>query len=404
MTVDSGDVEQRLAFFRQLQALANKIHAAHDLDEIVLDLSAELCALLGGDRLTIYALSDDGASMVSKVKTGLASFKQLKLPISAQSIAGYAALSRKMLNLLDVYDEAALRRVDPELRFQQGVDRRTGYRTQQMLVAPIIAADGALLGVLQLINNQHGGPFNATVEEGVRLLCESIAIAFARRRQGPLRERARFAAMIPEAALPRALLETAQRNALVRNVDIEDVLLDELGLKPGLVGRALADFFGVPYFAFQPERRRPPGLLDSFNLDYVMQNQWMPIEESRRGLFVLTLDPDQLKASGAVTRIFPGAVPVYCVTTRREFNAMVQQFFGSASAPAARPATGLPLPPQPPLPDTTQTLIGDSISQIAAIAAGAGISELHVETMPGKDGGEIRFQVSGVLRLRTLPN
>ncbi|KQX01183.1 hypothetical protein ASC94_00590 [Massilia sp. Root418] len=426
--------EDRLHFFKRLQQLTNKIHATQDIDDIMLEMSAELCELFSGDRLTIYALSEDGASMVSKVKTGLASFKQLKLPISAQSIAGYAALSKKTLNLLDVYDEAELRRHDAALCFQQGVDRRTGYRTQQMLVAPILAEDGAVLGVLQLINNHKGGAFDAMVEEGVQHLCDSIAIAFAQRHKAPARERSRFAAMLSEAVLPRAQLELALRSAAARNADIEDVLLDELAIKPALVGRALADFFGVPYFMFQVDRRRPQGLLDSFNREYVVQNQWMPIEEGRHGLFILAVDPDQLKASGAVQRVFPNATPIYCVTTRREFGWMVNQFFGAADAspadtlpPPARPApparaipqvapgadaradasadadadativAAAARPPIPALPGVEQALIANAVSPLLLVAAQHGISELHITTTPGADG-EIRFQVSGVLR------
>lgn len=472
--------EDRLHFFKRLQQLTNKIHATQDIDDIMLEMSAELCELFSGDRLTIYALSDDKASMVSKVKTGLASFKQLKLPISAQSIAGYAALSKKTLNLLDVYDEAELRRHDPALCFQQGVDRRTGYRTQQMLVAPILADDGAVLGVLQLINNHKGGAFDAMVEEGVQHLCDSIAIAFAQRHKAPTRERSRFAGMLSEAVLPRAQLDQAMRSAAARNADIEDVLLDELAVKPALVGRALADFFGVPYFMFQVDRRRPQGLLDGFNREYVVQNQWMPIEEGRHGLFILAVDPDQLKASGAVQRVFPHATPIYCVTTRREFGWMVNQFFGAADVPAdaahsdtlppapgrtaspgsanpanpadaatpanlansansANPASSAnpanaagpaephaqaapqpasrasahagadadadadatiiaPLrPPIPALPGVEQSLIANAVSPLLLAAAQHGISELHITTTPGADG-EIRFQVSGVLR------
>jgi hypothetical protein len=86
---------------------------------------------------------------------------QLRLPLSAQSVAGYAALARRLLNLNDVYDAAELQRYAAELRFQQGVDRRTGYRTTQMLVVPILH-DGEVIGVLQLINNLRGGPFDST--------------------------------------------------------------------------------------------------------------------------------------------------------------------------------------------------------------------------------------------------
>jgi hypothetical protein len=163
------DPGRRDAFFHQLQQLRTRIHATRNVDEIMLDVSGGICSLFGADRLSIYVVGEDKASLVSRVKTGLSSFRQLRLPISALSVAGYAALARRTLNLHDVYDEAELHRYAPELRFQQGVDRRTGYRTRQMLVIPIIHGD-EVLGVLQLINNLLGGAFSATVV-GARARC-----------------------------------------------------------------------------------------------------------------------------------------------------------------------------------------------------------------------------------------
>src|SRR5438105_13601927 len=132
------DVAARLAFQKQLQAVTNKIHATNNIDEIMLEVSADVCALFNADRLTIYSVSDDKQSIVSKVKTGLNSFKDLKLPIAEHSIAGYVALAKKTVNLRDVYDDGELRAVNRNLRFRQEVEKRTGYRTKQMLVAPIV--------------------------------------------------------------------------------------------------------------------------------------------------------------------------------------------------------------------------------------------------------------------------
>ena len=395
MSAAPSDAEQRLAFFRRLQGLADRIAAAHDVDEIMLEMSGELCELLGADRFTLYALADDGASLVSKLKTGLASFKQLKLPVSAQSIAGYAALSRQAVNLADVYDEAELKRHDPDLCFQQGVDRRTGYRTEQMLVAPVLAGD-RLLGVLQLINNTHGGPFSATIVEGVGYLCDAIAAAFGRD-QAPRRDRARFAALIPEAVLPKAQMDNALRSAAARGIDIEDVLLDEAGVRVGLVGRALAEFYGVPYFTYQSERRRPARLLDAFNREFVAEQGWMPLEEGRNGLFVLAVDPDRAKASGAFSRVFPAATPVWCVTTRREFGRMVEQFFGTAAVNPPEPAPAPALAAMATTADTAATLVNQAVAPLVENALRQGIRELHVTTEPQADG-TIRFTVTGTFK------
>ena len=103
------DVGARLAFQKQLQAVTNKIHATNNIDEIMLEVSADVCALFNADRLTIYSMGEDKQSIVSKVKTGLNSFKDLKLPIAEHSIAGYVALAKKTANIKDVYDENELR-------------------------------------------------------------------------------------------------------------------------------------------------------------------------------------------------------------------------------------------------------------------------------------------------------
>jgi len=395
MNVAASAAEERLGFFRRLQELTDRIRATPEADDIMLEMSADLCDLFCADRITVYALSADGACLESKLKTGLASFKQLKLPVSKQSVAGFAALARRMVNLADVYDEAELRRIDPELRFQQGVDRRTGYRTRQMLVAPI-GTDERLLGVVQLINNTRTGPFGAMVEEAMGYLCDAIADAFTRAAQAPRRDRGRFALLLPDAVLPRAQLDTAIRSAAARNLDIEDVLLDELGIRIGIVGRALAEFYGVPYFTFQVERHRPQKLLDAFNREFVVQHGWMPLEEGRNGLFVLAVDPDAARASGAFARVFPDAAPIWCVTTRREFNWMVTQFFGAADAGAAGEATVIGPAAAPARPDIAQTLVGNAIMPLLEGALRQGVRELHIVTENGPEG-TIRFTVTGVL-------
>src|SRR5687768_9952876 len=98
----------RLAFTKKLQAVTNKIHATRNIDEIILEVSQEICALFEAERLTLYLVSEDGNFIISKVKTGLNEFKELKLPLNASSIAGYAGLNKALLNVTDVYDEAEL--------------------------------------------------------------------------------------------------------------------------------------------------------------------------------------------------------------------------------------------------------------------------------------------------------
>jgi GAF domain-containing protein len=383
-------LDERGDFFRRLQQLTTRIHATRNVDEIMLDLSEGICTLFGADRLTIYTVGADKASLVSKIKTGMASFRQLRLPISAQSVAGYAALARRLLNLNDVYDAAELQRYAADLRFQQGVDRRTGYRTTQMLVVPImhdnVMREGDVIGVLQLINNLRGGPFDSTVVEGARYLCDTLAIAFAQRQQEAKRERTGFVGALGSRALGREQVEQAVEQARAQGRDVEDVLLDDFKLKLPVVGRALADHFAVPYLAFHPGRRVPAELLDGMDRAAAEVRQWLPVERNEHALYVVCIDPEKVRSDNAVATLFPQSRPVFCVTTRRDFAALLDQYFGPATAPAALPAA------------RADRLV-DTVAALVAGSHREGLSDLRIETAPGDRPGEIRFTVSGVLRL-----
>lgn len=128
--------DEILDFSRNLQTVTHKIHAASDIDEIMLEVSKDICSLFNADRLTIYTLSEDKSFLTSRVKTGLDSFQDLKLPLSERSIAGYAGLNKETVNLEDVYNKRELKKLNEKLAFLQEVDKRTGYRTKQMLVSP----------------------------------------------------------------------------------------------------------------------------------------------------------------------------------------------------------------------------------------------------------------------------
>ena len=84
--VAQDPMAEKLGYQQRLQGVTNKVHASKNIDEIITDLSVELCGLFFADRLTIYLTSDDKGSIISKVKTGLHSFKDIKLPINEQLI------------------------------------------------------------------------------------------------------------------------------------------------------------------------------------------------------------------------------------------------------------------------------------------------------------------------------
>ena len=103
-------------------------------------------------------------------------YQSFEMPISAESIAGYVALTRRVINIPDVRGIPA----DSAYRYNPSWDERTGYETRSMLVIPLENKDGRIVGVLQLINALEQGsavPFSGSSERVARSLASQAAVS-----------------------------------------------------------------------------------------------------------------------------------------------------------------------------------------------------------------------------------
>ena len=100
---------------------------------------------------------------------------EVRVPIRATGMKGsaLAAPGGAPTNVPDVYQDA---------RFYKQWDEYTGYRTQSLLMCPVVsAATGRTLGLVEMINKKKRDgsgfkAFNENDERLVRMLCEHAAI------------------------------------------------------------------------------------------------------------------------------------------------------------------------------------------------------------------------------------
>jgi len=409
-----GSLEQKLVYSKGLQGVTNKIHATANLDEIMLEISQEITGLFDADRITIYTLAEDKQTIISRVKTGLNSFKDLKLPINEQSIAGFVAQHQKVLNLRDVYDDKELKAHSPHLNFLKQVDMKTGYRTKQMLVAPVTDPQTKeLIGVIQIINTKSGQPFSQEMEEGIQHLCETLAIAMRQRQRPQALVRGKYDSLVTNAVISAEELELATRSARRKGVDMETILAEEFQVKLGAIGEALGSYFGVPYEPFKPERIKPFDLLKNISREFLESSGWLPLEDGKDGVIVITTDPEKIRGSRVVNTVFPKSKVVYRVTTAREFKDSLDQFFGGGGATAA-----IQLDDGESISDLIGGLgdeVGEEenaddvysaaadnevvklVNKIIIDAYQQGASDIHIEPYPGKAKTEVRFRRDGSL-------
>lgn len=402
------EMGNKLAFTKKLQAVTNKIHATRNIDEIILEMSQDIRSLFEAERITLYVTSEDNKSIVSKVKTGLKEFKELKLTINQQSIAGYVAFHKVMLNIADVYDDDALARISPEIRFLKEVDKKTGFRTRQMLVFPITNADdGSLMGVVQVINSMSGLAFSSMVEEGAPELASTLAIALSQR-QSPIGViKSKYDLLVTEGIVSGAELELAQRSARKKAKDLEEILIEEFQVKPADIGKSLSAFFSVPLEKFKADRIKPMDLLKNLKPDYVLSNGWIPVDETKEdGLVIITPDPEKVKNSRIVSNIFPRHHKIsYRVCLNCDFSSTVSQFYGtSAMSGDIDDILSTMGDDDEEYGQTTEDVSAASdnelvklVNKIIIDAYNQGASDIHIEPYPEKGKTEVRFRKDGSL-------
>jgi hypothetical protein len=412
-TVKNGMTFEAL-FYKQLQHVTARIHETENIEQIMLDASPDICKLFNADRLTLYVVNDDQTAIVSKVKTGLNSSRDLKLPITPQSIAGYAAYSQQLLNLPDVYDDDALKQIHPALTFLKEVDKRSGYRTRQMLVAPILEGS-TLHGVLQVINNKSDHPFGELEVEGVAQLCKTLATAIRQRmrkaeraEEDVRRKVTKYDGLVAAGILTDQELVQCLQDARDAERPVEHVLLTQYKVPPAQIGASLAQFFGVSYEPFSASRIRSEMLHGALKREFVEGQGWIPLEESPEGLVIMCVDPEAVRGSRVVPQVFPRIAKfAYRVTTQNEFKDTLGQIFGLEAEGGTidellADMDGAPIDDGS-NDDSLESAAADNelvkfVNKVIVDAYHQKVSDIHIEPMPGKLKTGIRFRVDGTLQ------
>ena len=103
------------------------------------------------------------------------------VPMNEENVCAYAALHRKLLNIEDAYNCQEFDFSGP-----REYDKLSGYRTQSMMVFPLVNHEDDLVGVVQLINAQdaqnHVIPFKPEYEKVLHSLGSQAAVAVSNMR------------------------------------------------------------------------------------------------------------------------------------------------------------------------------------------------------------------------------
>ncbi|HTR80203.1 MAG TPA: ATP-binding protein [Bacteroidota bacterium] len=149
---------------------AKTVNSTLDLDKLLDVILETAIKSIGADRGTLYLVDELKSEIWSKALRGTEVI-EIRLPIG-KGLSGYVAKTGDTINIPDAYN-------DP--RFNPDVDKKSGYRTNNMLCMPMRNRDNKIIGVFQMLNKK-GGPFTGEDEEFINALSihASIAIENAR--------------------------------------------------------------------------------------------------------------------------------------------------------------------------------------------------------------------------------
>ena len=404
------ELQQKVAFAENVKRITEQIHAASDLDHILLDLRKEVLGIFDAEDLTIFAFDSEKKEIFSKIP-GIDSVEEFRIPITEQSLAGFCAKYLRPVSIADAYNIAELQGVHPSLVHDTSYDKRTGFKTKQVLTYPIVADNKYLMGVLQLLNKKSGVRFTRKDEESVAEIAKALGIAFFNLRKVSKKAPTKFDLLVTNSRISQNELDNAIAESRKGLSDFESILIEKYKVPKLDIGKSLAQFHKCPYIEYSDRTLVDIELLKNLNVDYLKKNHWMPLKRDRTAIEILTDDPSDLDRVADIKRTFPGLNIRFAISLRRD----IAQFLGSATGQGESSSSNRKLD------ENVSDILGELVNeaqeamaedsgggldendnaivrlanQIIADAYRQGASDIHVEPYGEKRETLVRFRVDG---------
>jgi type II secretory ATPase GspE/PulE/Tfp pilus assembly ATPase PilB-like protein len=408
-------LEKQLELETRLRQLTNKIHA-QDLDEMFATIKADLQKLISAERVTLFVKDGFRDEIYSKFKDG-DEIKQIRLPVGANSIAGFVAKTQQGLRVSDVYDADQLAMVSPDLKFDRSWDEKSGFRTKSVLAVPINAG-GKLHGVLQLVNKKNDQHFTDQDGAVCQDLAEALGIAIQNQKRLTVR-RSKYDMLIVNDRIDDERMESCRKISREKDCSFEWAMMQTFKIPKDEILQSLAGFYRCEPLTFSDRVVIPAGLLEPFTVDYLKHHKAVPMEESNGAVVVLMEDPRDIVTRDDISLRLGGKKLSVKVGIREDIIEFIDYFYGQRTgdgggagstspedikdimkdleAEGGEDAAGKKEEEEEEEAKEDDSGIVRLVNQIIEQAHSLGASDIHVEPYPESDM-IIRFRVDGVCR------
>lgn len=393
----------------KLQDICNKIYAASNLDEILVNLKNEITSLFEAERITVFVVDGKTRELVSRFKSG-SEVSEIRIPVSINSLAGYSATKQKLINIKNVYDEKELASIDAVLKFDKSWDKKTGFVTKQVLAYPIIFKK-YLLGVIQLINRKDGSSFKEIDEHAVEELAKILGIALYNQKRIAKSRATKFDYLLENHILTQKELEKAISDARQRRENVENILISELKIAKKEILKSLAEYYKVSSAEYTPTFPIPGDLLTGLKVPFMRNNLWVPLRREENKIIIAIDNPQDIQKIDEIKALFPGKTLIFSVALKQDILDLIKLFTHDEKELAGIDDILSKLAAESEEIEEAEAGVGEEDSAVVMLvnkiildAYARRASDIHIEPYPGKQNTQVRIRIDGACTLyQTVP-
>ncbi|MBI3585291.1 MAG: GAF domain-containing protein [Nitrospinae bacterium] len=151
-----------------LSEISRNINSILDLDPLLKVVMHNATEVMKAEVSSVLLIDEDEKELIFRIALGEKGEKVKKIKLKVgEGIAGWVAKTGKPIIVNDVKNEP---------RFNQRVDRKTGFKTRSILCVPLYSKE-KMIGVIQVINKHENLPFTKEDEELLNTFACHAAIA-----------------------------------------------------------------------------------------------------------------------------------------------------------------------------------------------------------------------------------
>ena len=406
-------IGEKLRLSKALQDITNRIHAAQNIKQILVDLKDGILNLFNAQSITIYVVDKIRNEIYSMFLTGGTELKEIRVPISNKSIAGYVANTGKFVNISDAYNQSELKAIDNELSFDDSWDKKSGYKTKQILAAPIFNKN-QLLGVIQILNRKIGTNSFSTEEKGLlHQIAEVLGIAFYNQQRITRRRKTKFDYLISHDLLKEEELDSAWEESREKKETMENFLMGKYKISKEDIGRSFEEFYRCRFLAYNDKTVIPGDLIKNLKKDYLRRELWVPLEKKDGCIYVIIDEPNNILKRDTIESLLKTKQVKYDIAFPEDIIKYINLFYHSPEDEHSFTEllgklddedTAMEDEDGGDVVTESDSVIMQLVNKIINDAYARRASDIHVEPNIGKKNVEIRYRVDGDCALyQTVP-